>query len=229
MMDKRVPSNENLSISDESSATAQNEAPTWSSSDEPGSATPSDGMEIRPVPRGSLSSSATLAEQTNAEKALEYIVNCKPDQDIEIASTGVPTSLESENTLVTWDGDRDAENPKNFSCFVKAGIGVNIGLMNFVVSFAISIFSGALEPAGRDSSPLSETTFEYGVSLFILGLAFGEFRPSPAQKLANQHKGRPSLGQRRSITVASGHSSTECSASRWQHYLSPLPEISKQL
>lgn len=226
-----MPPNEELSISGQNSGTAWIEAPTWSSSDESRSArppTPSDGIEIRSVPRGSLSSSATLAERTNSEKALESIANCKPDQDIEIASTGVPTSLQSENALVTWDDDRDTENPKNFSCFIKAGIGVNIGLMNFVVSLAISIFSGALEPAGRDSNPLSETTFDYGVSLFILGLAFGESRRVLAQKVANQHKGQLSLDQRRSITVASGHLCMECSASRRRLYLSPLPETSKQ-
>lgn len=99
---------------------------------------------------------------------------CISTHDIETASLSNTSSVQSQSSLVTWEAEDDPSNPKNFANIIKLAIGVVIGLMNFIVSFAISIFSGVLDQV-EDDFRNGGSAVKLGVSLFILGLALGEW------------------------------------------------------
>lgn len=85
-------------------------------------------------------------------------------------------SASSASSLVSWSDVLDPANPKNFSCGMKCLIGLVIGLMNLIVSFAISVFSGVEDQAkeafyGKDGK--DGNVMQLGVSLYIFGLAMG--------------------------------------------------------
>lgn len=88
--------------------------------------------------------------------------------------TGSSISASSASSLVSWRDGLDPANPKNFSCAVKCLIGVVIGLMNFIVSFAISVFSGVEKKAKETAfKSKDDDVMQLGVSLYIFGLATG--------------------------------------------------------
>ncbi|CAK4034007.1 MFS general substrate transporter [Lecanosticta acicola] len=125
---------------------------------------------------------AAILRSADSEKNLEPTVKCDLGSEIGVHSAEVSSPIQSDAGLVEWDGKHDPQNPKNFSTRIKVAIGLVIGLMNFVVSFAISVFSGATGPLGHDDDPLSGNAADLGVSLFILGLAFGPALFGPASE-----------------------------------------------
>ena len=72
-----------------------------------------------------------------------------------------------ENDLVEFDSPEDTENPKNFSIRRKWAITASMGWMTFVVTFASSIFSVAIEPVSKEYD-ISRVVATLGVSLFLL-------------------------------------------------------------
>lgn len=75
--------------------------------------------------------------------------------------------------LVDWDGPNDPENPMNFPRSKKWVITMSTALMTFVVSFASSVFSTATTVTAVEFDVSLEVMI-LGVSLYVLGFAFGE-------------------------------------------------------
>lgn len=71
------------------------------------------------------------------------------------------------NDLVDFDGPDDTDNPKNFSKRKKWAITVSMGWMTFVVTFASSIFSVAIDSVSKEYH-ISRVVATLGVSLFLL-------------------------------------------------------------
>ena len=76
--------------------------------------------------------------------------------------------------LLTWNGPLDPQNPKNWSRTRKMVIELACSVITFIVSFATSIFFDAV-PATVTQFDTSAETMALGVSLYILGSAFGKF------------------------------------------------------
>lgn len=93
-------------------------------------------------------------------------------EDSEKGPVAISYSIPSQSGLVGWTGDNDSENPHNFHQLLKAFIGFVVGMMNFIVSFAISVLSGVLTEAGQEMD-VDANSMQLAVSMFILGLAIG--------------------------------------------------------
>ncbi|KAF7190220.1 Citrinin biosynthesis cluster MFS transporter mrr1 [Pseudocercospora fuligena] len=90
-------------------------------------------------------------------------------------------SLETGSNAITWEGDSDPNIPRNFKRHIKCTIALTVGMMNLVVSLAVSVFTGFL--------PQVDQEFGYGtermqlcLTVYILGLAFGPVFFGPASE-----------------------------------------------
>lgn len=110
-------------------------------------------------------------------------------QDIEkadhsINSTHPVIGLEKpiqDPNLVDFDGPEDSGNPKNWSVRKRGAATVSMGLMTFVVTFASSVFSVAIEHVAVEYN-IGTVTSTLGVSLFLLGFVFGPVFFGPASE-----------------------------------------------
>lgn len=83
--------------------------------------------------------------------------------------------------LVGFDGPGDLGNPKNWTVRKRGAATVSMGLMTFVVTFASSIFSVAIEQVAEEYH-IGTVTSTLGVSLFLLGFVFGPVFFGPASE-----------------------------------------------
>jgi MFS family permease len=88
----------------------------------------------------------------------------------------------AQQDLVEFDGPDDPDNPKNWSKKKKWAITASMGGMTFVVTFASSIYSVAIEPVAHEYH-ISEVTSILGVSLFLVGFVFGPILFGPASEV----------------------------------------------
>lgn len=79
------------------------------------------------------------------------------------------------NKIVSWNGDFDPQNPKNFSPTRKWLIVSTTCAMTFCITFASSIYTSTVTAAGEQFGVSSETML-LGVALYVLGFAAGEQR-----------------------------------------------------
>lgn len=77
-----------------------------------------------------------------------------------------------KSDLVEFDGPDDVGNPKNWSRRKRWAITVAMGLMTFVVTFASSIFSVAIDAVSLEYH-VSPVVATLGVSLFLLVSGWG--------------------------------------------------------
>ncbi|KAF2216420.1 hypothetical protein CERZMDRAFT_33226 [Cercospora zeae-maydis SCOH1-5] len=99
----------------------------------------------------------------------------------------LPASEHDDNTITKFL-PRDAQNPRNWSTFRKWTIVASIGLVDLTVSFGASGFS----PASSDFAAhfgLSSEIAGIGLSIFVLGLAFGPMFIAPL----SEYYGRTAL------------------------------------
>lgn len=89
---------------------------------------------------------------------------------------------DATNDLVEFDGPDDPENPRNWSKGKKWAITASMGSMTFVVTFASSIYSVAIQQVAKEYH-IGEITSTLGVSLFLLGFVFGPILFGPASEV----------------------------------------------
>ncbi|KAF6819840.1 MFS multidrug transporter, partial [Colletotrichum plurivorum] len=89
---------------------------------------------------------------------------------------------------VDWDGPDDPSRPRNWSPARKWTIVATNSLATFMVSFSSSVFSGYIVQVGREFH-MSPDVALLGVSLYVLGFAFGPMVWGPGSELYG--KGRP--------------------------------------
>ncbi|KAF6827086.1 MFS multidrug transporter [Colletotrichum musicola] len=89
---------------------------------------------------------------------------------------------------VDWQGQDDPSRPRNWSPARKWTIVATNSLATFMVSFSSSVFSGYIVQVGREFHMSTDVSL-LGVSLYVLGFAFGPMVWGPASELCG--KGRP--------------------------------------
>ncbi|KAF8861676.1 MFS general substrate transporter [Acephala macrosclerotiorum] len=83
---------------------------------------------------------------------------------------------------VGWDGPDDPENPMNFPRSKKWIITISTAFITFCVSFSSSVFSTATEITAYEFDVSLEVMI-LGVSLYVLGFAFGPLFWGPISEL----------------------------------------------
>lgn len=99
------------------------------------------------------------------EKATEYGDLLKTERDVETAY--------SVHSLVSWAGDEDKQNPKNFTAFQKVSISIVTSLMNLTVSMAVSVFSAMLDAVAKEFGQRHSERMQSTLIAYLLGLALG--------------------------------------------------------
>ncbi|KAJ5431721.1 hypothetical protein N7445_008219 [Penicillium cf. griseofulvum] len=89
---------------------------------------------------------------------------------------------EKENIIVGWDGPDDPEMPLNFPTWRKWVITMMLGMMTICVTFGSSVFSTTTKPTAKKFGVSSEVMV-LGISLFVLGFAFGPIIFGPLSEL----------------------------------------------
>ncbi|KAK6858083.1 MFS multidrug transporter [Apiospora arundinis] len=90
----------------------------------------------------------------------------------------------SENSIITvdWEGPDDPTRPQNWSLARKWTIVTTNSLATFMVSFSSSAFSGSLTQV-QEEFKISADVALLGISLYVLGFAFGPMVWGPASEL----------------------------------------------
>ncbi|KAK4503180.1 hypothetical protein PRZ48_006608 [Zasmidium cellare] len=94
----------------------------------------------------------------------------------------IESSTSIASTIVDWDDDNDPARPMNWSTARRWAIVVTTTLITFVVSFSSSVFSATLSDVA-DEFDVSKNIAVLGITLFVLGFAFGPLLWGPASEL----------------------------------------------
>ncbi|EXJ85101.1 hypothetical protein A1O3_05776 [Capronia epimyces CBS 606.96] len=103
----------------------------------------------------------------------------------EKGETSVPIqdpNHEKDDILVGWDGERDPENPQNWSMALKSAVTFQLSLLAFAASLASSIIA----PTNRTLAEylgVGETVVVLNISLYIIGFAFGPLLWAPMSEI----------------------------------------------
>ncbi|TKY85602.1 hypothetical protein EX895_005764 [Sporisorium graminicola] len=89
---------------------------------------------------------------------------------------------EDDNIIVGWYGDDDLENPRNWSSRKKAFVTFLIGLLTFGVYSGSAIYTPSI-PGVMEHFHVGLTKATLGLSLFVLGYAFGPMFLSPLSEV----------------------------------------------
>ncbi|OCK79152.1 MFS general substrate transporter [Lepidopterella palustris CBS 459.81] len=81
-------------------------------------------------------------------------------------------------TAQDWTGPDDPENPHNWSMWIRAYHTIPPSLFGFVVTFGSSVYTPAVEDVMKQFSVSSTAAF-LGLSLYVVGLAFGPVLAAP--------------------------------------------------
>ncbi|KAJ5817383.1 hypothetical protein N7447_009616 [Penicillium robsamsonii] len=91
-------------------------------------------------------------------------------------------SPDEKDLIVGWDGQDDPEMPQNFPAWRKWVITVMLGLMTVCITFGSSVFSTSTKQTAEKFG-VSAEVMVLGVSLFVLGFAFGPIIFGPLSEL----------------------------------------------
>ena len=100
------------------------------------------------------------------------------DNDLAQAGGENVPYLSKSITAQDWNGPNDPENPLNWSLSKRMYHTTVPGLMGFIVTLGSSIYTPGL-PEIQDEFHVSSTVALLGLSLYVLGLAFGPVLAAP--------------------------------------------------
>jgi DHA1 family multidrug resistance protein-like MFS transporter len=93
-----------------------------------------------------------------------------------------PPSNEERNDIVTWDSEKDPDNPQNWSRAFRWYTIMILACMTFVVSFGSSVWSTATTVTATEFG-VSQEVMILGVSLYVVGFALGPLIFGPLSEL----------------------------------------------
>lgn len=125
-----------------------------------------------------------MIQQKYAERLCSKCKHLDRDQEAALGAMQiVPPEKEENAKIVSWDGEHDPKKPMNMPEHRKWMIVISTGLMTFCVSFASSVFSTTTFVTAELFGVSSEVMI-LGLSLYVLGFAFGRFRITPVTQSA---------------------------------------------
>ena len=134
-----------------------------------------------------------------SEKTLDGHPNSNTNHD----DTG--TTRQSPNPL-DWDGPDDPENPHNWKLWSRIYHTIIPALFAFVVTFGSSVYTPGYPEVMKEFG-ISSTVALLGLSLYVLGLAFGPVVAAPiSETLGRQAVYRVSLPLGALFTLGAGYS-----------------------
>ncbi|KAK8001104.1 hypothetical protein PG991_013326 [Apiospora marii] len=102
-------------------------------------------------------------------------------------STRTRPSITTSTITVDWDGPDDPTRPPNWSLVRKWTIVTLNSLATFMVSFSSSAFTGSLAQVEADFGVSADVAL-LGISLYVMGFAFGPMVWGPASELYGKQR-----------------------------------------
>jgi hypothetical protein len=127
---------------------------------------------------------------TSDEGVIENIIDIEKRISKTLEAVQVLACADPVTHIVGWDGPDDPQNPMNFSRSRKWTITMVTAFITLTVSFASSVFSTAKTVTAKEFGASLEVMI-LGVSLYVLGFAYGELQQVRIQSMSD-HK--PGLG-----------------------------------
>lgn len=84
---------------------------------------------------------------------------------------------------VTWDGEEDPENPKNWSATKKWAATITVSLFTFISPVSSSMVAPALPSLAADFNVTNEVVSQLMLSIFILAYAVGPLFLGPLSEI----------------------------------------------
>ncbi|KAH6877224.1 major facilitator superfamily domain-containing protein [Thelonectria olida] len=94
-----------------------------------------------------------------------------------------PSNNPTDANIVWWDGEKDPDNPRNWSTKVKYTNGLLISASTFVTPLASSIFAPGVPELLRDFEETSAELAAFVVSVYVLGFAVGPMLLAPLSEM----------------------------------------------
>ncbi|KAI9718318.1 MAG: hypothetical protein M1828_006783 [Chrysothrix sp. TS-e1954] len=121
--------------------------------------------------QGTMQSGDVAPGQRNSDASSdEHDVEKQPQ--VEKPTNNEKNEDEKDPNVVGWDGPNDPQNPQNWPRWRKWVYTALFGSTTFVVTFASSVFSTAVQPTMKEFG-VSEEVMILGTALFVLGFAWG--------------------------------------------------------
>lgn len=104
-------------------------------------------------------------------------------QTLQPTANDDPEATNNNPNMVSWDGDNDPENPRNWPAKIKYANGLLISASTFVTPLASSIFAPGVPELLRDFEESSTELAAFVVSVYVLGFAVGPMLLAPLSEM----------------------------------------------
>ncbi|KAJ6610997.1 major facilitator superfamily domain-containing protein [Mycena sp. CBHHK59/15] len=149
----------------------------------------------RTSPNSAVSDAVTLCGDAEKTKQGSKI-SSPPDTEIKPESTALTLAVDVELQqkqvddatvvpdpyLVTWNGNSDPENPRNWSFGKRAFVAFNISFLTFSIYIGSAIYTSSI-PGLMSEFHVSLVTATLGLTLYVLAYGIGPMFLSPLQEL----------------------------------------------
>lgn len=121
-------------------------------------------------------------EASDGEKTWTPARTPPNDEEIALPVGDVKEEGTPDQSIVGWDGDRDLENPRNWSPVYKVWITFQLGMLALAASLGSSIIAPAKNAIAKYVGVSREVTV-LSISLYIIGFAFGPLCWAPMSEI----------------------------------------------
>ncbi|KAJ5351251.1 hypothetical protein N7452_000225 [Penicillium brevicompactum] len=128
--------------------------------------------------------SDTIQEVRNGianERDLDLEKSRQPE--LEKTRTAKSNQSRHDPKLVTWDGDDDPENPKNWSMKKKWAATITVSLFTFISPVSSSMVAPALSSLAAEFNVTDEVVSQLMLSIFVLAYAVGPLFLGPLSEI----------------------------------------------
>ena len=129
---------------------------------------------------------------TEDEKDLDDVAEVREGIKDEVDLEGRPELARLKSTrskkdrdpnLVTWDGEDDPANPKNWTSHKKWAATLTVSLFTLISPISSSMTAPALNKIGQDLNITDETELSLTLSIFVLAYAIGPLGLGPLSEI----------------------------------------------
>ncbi|CAH6720088.1 fluconazole resistance protein 1 [[Candida] jaroonii] len=105
------------------------------------------------------------------------------EQGVQLESDNSGTTSSDERIIVTWDGEDDPNNPKNWPMYLKVLIIIQVCFLTIVVYMSSAIFTPGIEVMMEDLK-ISRVEATLPMTMFVIGYGIGPMFLSPMSESA---------------------------------------------
>lgn len=147
------------------------------------------GYSVKDIYGNAPEEEIEIERQKTREEVAARVTSCRHIDDVTVPdeAEGGPTDgqdlVDIDPELVTWDGDDDPENPRNWSRAEKWKLVAIVSLYTFLSPLASSILSPAVVNMAQDLHVTKHIEMALSISIFVLAWAICPLFVAPLSEL----------------------------------------------